>query len=271
MGSPGEKLVRCMVTIPGVPGQPRVPVEMTQEACYAMREGQRVGGAIKREQDTEERRAEALRRQEELRLKREADAAIRAQEVEARRQGQSGAQQDKARANSPEGALDRIEGILRDVLPIHMRIQPDQKSELVDFMQKSLQAMGYSSVANGTSAQGMASRDFLADLNGFLLTKSKENGYGGLAPLTDVREISGHHLQAIIDSMRDQKVLTGSTPSWKTELAQGLKEIDNTNLIKEATKLDPNLGKRAAIDNVDTGVVLAQNTDPAIKTTGMRV
>ncbi|MBP7759027.1 MAG: hypothetical protein KA099_09315 [Alphaproteobacteria bacterium] len=242
-----DRPVRCLVTLPGVPGGVRVPVWVSREECFALREGQRVGGNIRREQQRQDRqdqtnqtREDVRRRNEEIREQREIEGAA------------------KRRAGTPEGALDRIERNLDAVLPVHIRVQGDKPSELVDFMQKSLAAMNYSS-ASGAAPNGIADPDFLRDLNGFIMVKQKEPNFQDLSTISDISQLSGRHVQAIVDSLRDQGIMTGKTPTFLKELAQGLREIDNTDLRNDANKLDPGGARMrtGALLETDNPIVVA--------------
>lgn len=276
----GGPLVPCIVALPGdIPGRPRVPVYVTREACFALREASRVEQAIQRQRDIEERQERARQQQEENRQRQEQNRQQREAEAAAKkaeRDAQTGAQRDqqgqtadeRRRAASPEGALDRIERTLLDVLPVHLRLQEGKPSQVVDFLQQSLGAMGYTS-ATATDQQGIAGRDFLADLNGYIAIKQREQGFQDLRPINDISELSGRHVQAIVDSLRDQGIMTGSTPSWLRELSQGLREIDNSELLKDANKLDP-AGARmrtGAVLDTDNPIVVA-STDTPTPTSG---
>ncbi len=242
---------------------------VTREACFALREASRVEQAIQRQRDIEERQERARQQQDETRARNEAQRAQREAEAAAKkgqRDAQTGAQRDqqgmdaeaRKRAGTPEGALDRIEKNLLDVLPVHLRLDAEKPSQVVDFLQQSLGAMGYTS-ATATDQQGIAGRDFLADLNGYIAVKQREQGFQDLKPINDISELSGRHVQAIVDSLRDQKIMTGSTPSWLRELSQGLREIDNSELLKDANKLDPGGARMrtGALLETDNPIVVA--------------
>ncbi len=245
-----DRPVRCLVVVPGVPGGVRVPVWVSREECYALREGQRIGGNIRREQQRQDREGDIIRQRQDVHQR---NAEIREQ--------QQATAQARVRAGTPEGALDRIERNLDTVLPVHIRVQGDKPSELVDFMQKGLSAMNYSSAA-GAGPNGIANQDFLRDLNGFIVVKQKEPNYQDLTTITDISQLSGRHVQAIVDSMRDQGILTGKTPTFLKELSQGLREIDNSDLLKDANKLDP-AGAR-----MRTGAVVDLDAQTAVASSG---
>lgn len=265
----GGPLVPCIVALPGdIPGRPRVPVYVTREACFALREASRVEQAIQRQRDIEERQERTRQQQEENRQRQEQARQQRDADNAAKRDQQGQTADERKRAATPEGALDRIERTLLDVLPIHLRLEEGKPSQVVDFLQQSLGAMGYTS-ATATDQQGIAGRDFLADLNGYIAIKQREQGFQDLRPINDISELSGRHVQAIVDSLRDQGIMTGSTPSWLRELSQGLREIDNSDLLKDANKLDPTGARMrtGAVLDTDNPIVVA-SADTRTPTSG---
>lgn len=176
-------------------------------------------------------------------------------------------------AVSDNTVLGRIETMLKEVPASQIHIEEGKKSEIVDFLEKGMKAIGGH---DSITPDGIADKDFLTELNGFIMAKrdEKENlvrhPYSNLPTVENVNQISGLHIQAMIDSLRDQKIMSDKTPDQLKELGQALREIDNSDLRREADRLDPEGRgkKKAELDSTGSDVSVAQSEEaPGAKIT----
>lgn len=143
--------------------------------------------------------------------------------------------------------MDRLESNLAKIPADKMGIKEDKPSEVVKFIQNAMKNLGQGNV----TADGKVTPDFLTELNGYIMAKQGEKDllgdYKGLKPVSSAAEISGAHLQAIIDSLRDGEKLSNKPEHKKgmEALAKALYEIDDPKMKEVATKIAPQLAPAA--------------------------
>ncbi|MCB1784127.1 MAG: hypothetical protein KDI13_09030 [Alphaproteobacteria bacterium] len=130
--------------------------------------------------------------------------------------------------------MDRLESNLKDVPHDKLLINEKKPSEMIKFMQNALHNLGHSSV----DATGKFSKQFAEDLNGYIVAKREErdtfSGYSDLKGVEKFSDLTGAHLQAIIDTLRDEKVLVQKNPKAIDALGKALNEVNNADVREHA-------------------------------------
>ncbi len=128
-----------------------------------------------------------------------------------------------------------------------INISANTKSELGEFIQKGLQAMGHELKSADGTFDGKAGTGTVAALNLALMDKVESVGWTDMDKLKDVKEIdditqlTGRHLQVFIDELVDRDILEGDSTELLQDLGQALRDIDNDKLQHYANKLDPKI------------------------------
>ncbi len=143
--------------------------------------------------------------------------------------------------------LRQVENRLEDeVKPDDINISATSKSELGEFIQKGLVAMGHNITADGFAGAGT-----VAALNTALMDKMEsESGnksvfgmgadkFEDLTEIDDITQLSGRHLQALVNELREREILTADTPEMLVELGQALRDIDNDEFQEIANDFAP--------------------------------
>jgi hypothetical protein len=135
--------------------------------------------------------------------------------------------------------MDRFESALSKVPADKMGIKEGESSELVTFMQRALKNLGQS----GVTVDGKVTPEFLQELNGYIKAKQGERdifgSYKDLKEVTKASEISGAHLQAIIDTLRDQGKIKADSKEVLDALGKAMRQIDDPAVKEMSTKLAP--------------------------------
>ena len=135
--------------------------------------------------------------------------------------------------------MDRFESALSKVPADKMGIKEGESSDLVRFMQNALKNLGQS----GVTVDGKVTPDFLQELNGYIKVKQSERdilgSYKDLKEVTNASEISGAHLQAIIDTLRDQGKIKADSKEVLEALGKAMRQIDDPAVKEMSTKLAP--------------------------------
>ncbi len=159
-------------------------------------------------------------------------------------------------------SFDKIESILKnDVAPDNVNIKSNVKSELGEFLQKSMDAIAGRPIAG--NYDGKAGGNTVGNLNGFFAAK-KLSAEDGLNPLRDkfedlndiknISELSGRHIQAVIDELRDLDIIPENAELTK-DLGEALRDVENPDLQQKADELAPASGRTSSVDNESLGVV----------------
>ncbi len=155
---------------------------------------------------------------------------------------------------SIENHLRKVEGALKEVTPDQIAISQNEKSELVEFIQKGLVAMGHN-----ITVDGIAGEETIAAFNTALMDKVESVGFMTLDKLKDIKEIdditqlTGRHVQVFVDELRDRDILDSGSPEMLRDLGQALREINDDKVSSYAQKLDPEGDKtpqpQSSLDN----------------------
>lgn len=176
--------------------------------------------------------------------------------------------------------MGRIESSLDDVPHDKLGIENGKPSEVIKFMQNALHNLGYTDV----KANGIVSKKFLQDLNGYIVAKKPEtDGIGGvlgnykdLPGVKSQNDITGAHLQAIVDSLRDADKLGIDDKKALEAYGKALGAIDNPDIQEWARDIGipvPDSGKPhtppakdqwGATERQDLDVVAAANIKPVL-------
>ncbi len=162
---------------------------------------------------------------------------------------------DIARINTN---LEIAERRLKEIGADQIDISPNKRSELAEFLQKGLKAMDQDvGVIDGKAGAGT-----VRELNGFFVAKveSAKDGYNplrdkyeDLKPIEDITELTGRHIQAFVDELRERDILDSGTPEMLKEFGQALREIGDKRLIEPAAVFDPDGTKKNAPE-VEPGI-----------------
>lgn len=133
--------------------------------------------------------------------------------------------------------MGRIESKLDDLGPEKMKIEPGKASEVLKFMQNALANLELTDV----KADGKSSAQFIEDLNGYIKAKQGESDnlgdYSKLPLVKDASEISGAHLQAIVDSLRDKDLLNRDNAKALEAFGKVLGAIGDKSIIEDAKSI----------------------------------
>jgi len=158
--------------------------------------------------------------------------------------------QDAGNITKVNYKLERIESELKDVSAEKINISSNKHSELGEFLQKGLKAMDQ----DVGTIDGKAGAGTVGELNGFFAAKIEgaaeginplRDKYEDLNPIKDISELTGRHVQAFVDELRDRDILDSGTPEMLKEFGQALRDIDNKDLQEYANDFDPNGANQA--------------------------
>ncbi len=139
--------------------------------------------------------------------------------------------------------FDKVEDALKDIPAGKINIT-SAKNELGEFLQKSLNALGYK-----TGVDGAAGRGTVGKLNEFFRDKVASEAdniihdkFADLKTLPEgskgITHLTGRHVQAIIHELRDRDLLDKDQVMAR-ELGEGLRSIDDAALNNYADQLAP--------------------------------